>query len=228
MFAGVPAPELEDVVKMARPLPVRKGARVFEEGSAADSCLVLTAGRAKVVLSGTGDAEITLGILEPFTIVGEIGLLDGSVRSASLVALEACQFIRIPAQAFQALRRNPAFENRLLAHVTATLRRANDQLRAIYTFGAEDRVAWCLGRLATQRGRRQGAVVLIEPRPAHHELADMAGCSRETVSRALMRLKRTKCVSWDADRLRLDAVALRRHLRGGLALDDVTEITRLV
>jgi len=224
----VPASELAEVARLARPIPKRKGARVFEEGSAADCCLVLTSGRAKVVLSGTGETEITVGIVEPFTVVGEIGLLDASARSASLIALDACQFIRIPATAFHALRRNAAFENRLLAHVAATLRRANDQLRAIYTFGADDRVAWCLGRLATQRGVRQGTVVLIAPRPAHHELADMAGCSRETVSRALMRLKRKKCVSWDAGSLRLDADALQRHLRGGLALDDVTEITRLV
>jgi len=224
LFAGVPIAELETLIKTARPAPKRKGARVFEEGSAADSCFVLTAGRAKVVLSGRGDMEITLGILEPFSIVGEIALLDGSTRTASLVAVEECQFLRIPGEAFRALRRNQAFEDRLLAHITSTLRKANDQLRAMYTFGAEDRVAWCLGRLARQRGRRQGSGIVIEPRPAHHEVADMTGCSRETVSRALMRLKRKKCVTWDAGSLRLEAEALKR----GLAFGDVTDVTRLV
>jgi len=228
MFADLPQAEIESVTRTARALPRRKGARIFEEGSPADCCLVLTSGRAKVALSGAGGAEITLGFVEPFNVVGEMGLLDGSPRSASLIAIEECQFIRIPAQAFHALRRNPAFADRLLSHVSSTLRKANDQLRAIYTFRAEDRIVWGLGRLARQRGRTQGATIVIQPKPAHQELADMTGCSRETVSRALTSLKRRKCLTWDDDSLRLHADILERHIRGGLGLADVTELTRLV
>jgi CRP-like cAMP-binding protein len=227
LFAGVPAAQLDDVVKAARSVPKRRGARVFEEGSEADCCLVLTSGRAKVVLSGARHTEITLGIVEPLSVVGELGILDGSARSAALVALEECLFIRIPTQTFKSLRRSAAFEDALLAHVTSTLRRANDQLRAIYTFRAEDRVAWCLARLAKQRGVRQGTGLVVRPRPAHHELADITGCSRETVSRALTSLRHKKCVTWNADGLRLEPEALQRHFRS-LTLADVTEITRLV
>lgn len=227
LFAELPASDLEAVVRTARSISKRKGSRVFEEGSVADCCLVLTAGRAKVVLSGAGDAEITVGIVEPFTVVGEMGLLDGSARSASLIAIEESQFIRISDQAFHGLRKNRAFEDKLLAHVTSTLRRANDQLRAIYSFGADDRVRWALGRLARQRGRPQGGGIVIQPRPAHHELADMTGCSRETVSRALMKLKRKKYLTWDAHSLRVEIEGVKRRLRGE-PLGDVTEITRLV
>jgi CRP/FNR family transcriptional regulator, cyclic AMP receptor protein len=228
LFADVPVTELEAVVRASRPLSKKKGARVFEEGSPADCCLVLTSGRARVVLSGKADTEITLGILEPFTIVGELGVLEHSTRSASLIALEDCQYIRISGESFHALRKNAAFEDKLLAHIASTLRNANDQLRAIYTFRAVDRVVWCLVRVARQRGRQDGAGVIIRPRPLHHELADMTGCSRETVSRALMRLKHKKCVTWDDHSLRLDVEALKRHFRSGRALADVTEITRLV
>ena len=56
----------------------------------------------------------------------------------------------------------------------------------------------------------------------------MTGCSRETVTRSLTSLKRKKCLTWDAEGLQLDAAAFQRHFRGGLALGDVTEITRLV
>ena len=226
IFADLAAADLSQVVKMARPMTKRKGARIFEEGSDPDSCLVLTAGRAKVVLSGARESEITLGVVEPFNVVGEIGLLDGSLRSASLVAIDDCQFIRIPSQAFSALRKNPAFVDRLVAHLASTIRRANDQLRAIYTFTAEERVLWSLARLARQHGVKQGGDLILRPRPAHQELADMTGCSRETVSRALMNLKRRKYVTWDADSLQLDVAAVQR--RPGGVLNDVTEITRLL
>ena len=226
IFAELSAPELAQVVTMARPLPKRKGARVFEEGSAPDCCLVLTSGRAKVVLSGARDSEITLGVVEPFNVVGEIGLLDGSIRSASLVALDDCQFIRIPASAFNALRRNAVFADKLVAHLASTIRKANDQLRAIYTFKAEDRVLWSLARLARQHGVKQGNELMLQPKPAHQELAEMTGCSRETVTRTLMKLKRGKYLTWDADSVRLNVAALQRRLGGGL--NDVTEIARLV
>src|SRR5438045_382174 len=119
LFADVPVTELDVVVRTARPLPKRNGARVFEAGSPSDCCLVLTSGRARVVLSGKADTEITLGILEPFTIVGELGVLDHSTRSAGLIALEDCQFIRISGESFHALRKNAAFEDRLIAHIAS-------------------------------------------------------------------------------------------------------------
>jgi CRP/FNR family cyclic AMP-dependent transcriptional regulator len=226
IFADLSPAELAEVVNVARSMPKRKGARIFEEGSPPDCCLVLTAGRAKVVLSGARGSEVTVGVLEPFSVVGEIGLLDGSSRSASLVALDDCQFIRIPAAAFNALRRNTAFAQKLFAHLASMIRRANDQLRAIYTFKAEDRVLWSLAKLARQHGETQGGDLVLRPKPAHQELADMTGCSRETVTRALQTLKRAKYVSWDTGSVRLDLAALRRH--PGAETGDVTEITRLV
>ena len=227
LFAALSAPELAELARASRPLPRKKGARVFEEGSPGDCCLVLTSGRAKVILSGPADSEIILGILEPFAVVGEMAVIDESPRSAALVAIADSQFIRIPRQAFLALRRNPAFADQLLLHVTSTLRKANEHLRAISGLNAVDRVAWSLGRMARDRGRRQaGAVVMA--RPQHQDLADMTGCSRETVTRALVALKRRKCVSWDRTTLRIDPEALRRQLKGDPGLADVTEITRLV
>jgi DNA-binding IclR family transcriptional regulator len=45
---------------------------------------------------------------------------------------------------------------------------------------------------------------------AHQELAEMTGCSRETVSRALNTLKRKKCISWDERNVRLDMSVMQK------------------
>src|SRR6059058_1141651 len=100
LFANVPAPELQAAARTARVLSKRKAARIFEEGSPADSCFVLTSGRAKVVLSGQIDTEIILGTIEPFELVGELALLDNSLRSAGLVAMEDCRLIVLPGASF--------------------------------------------------------------------------------------------------------------------------------
>jgi CRP-like cAMP-binding protein len=219
LFADLPAADLETLASVARSVAFKKGARVFEEGATADCCFVLTAGRARVVLAGSNGTEILLHILTPPAIVGEIAILDRSTRSASLVAVEPCQFIRIPAAALEALRRNPAFENRLVAGLVSTLRRADDRVRVITSFPSISRVAWCLGRIARYSGRRDGSGIVI-PKPPHSELAEMAGCTRETVSRTLQILKRKKYVNWDDRSMRIDIEGMQRYLTTELTVPD--------
>jgi CRP-like cAMP-binding protein len=212
LFSELSAAEIDRLSASTRSVSARKHARLFEEGSSADCCFVMTSGEARVVLSAGGDAEIVLGTVKPRGIVGEIALLDGSTRSAAVVATRDSHFLRIPAAALDELRLNPRFERKIVAHVIATLREANDQVRGISTISTMARVAWCLARLARQEGRRDGAAVVI-PRKKHQELAEMVGCSRETVSRKLETLKRKRCVTWDKEVMRLDLDGLQRFVR---------------
>jgi CRP/FNR family transcriptional regulator len=205
------ASELDGLASACRPVAFKKGARVFEEGSPADCCFVLTSGRARVTLTGNSGAEILLNVVMPNDLVGEVALLDKSVRSASLVAVENCHLIRIPGEALDTLRKNMSFEHRLVAELVATLRESDDRVRMISTFPSINRVAWCLGRIARYSGRRDGASIVIQ-KASHHELAEMAGCTRETVTRALHALKRKKCVTWDGRMMRLDVDSMQRYL----------------
>jgi CRP/FNR family transcriptional regulator, cyclic AMP receptor protein len=212
LFSGLSADELEMLSSTARSVRAKRHARVFEEGAPGDCCFVLTSGRARVVLSGAGDSEITLGTVKPKDLVGEIALLNRSTRSAALVAAEDCHFIRIPAESFDKLRTNSQFEDKVIAHITAILREANDQVRGIAPVSTMARVAWCLCRIARQEGTPDGTISII-PRKTHQELAEMIGCARETVSRKLDTFKRKKCISWDKRTMRVDIDRLQRYLR---------------
>jgi CRP/FNR family cyclic AMP-dependent transcriptional regulator len=196
LFSELSETELRQIAETAVMLRRSKNQIIFDEGDSADFLLVLIQGRAKVVLVGDGAEEIILNFVEPFRIVGEIALLDRSTRSARLVALEDCQFIKLPVTSFDALRNsNRAFAAKIIANVTSTLRESNDQLRVICTFRSVGRVAWCLDRLVRQREKIKGSSAMLDPCPKHHELAQMTGCSRETVSRALKTLKQKNCIT---------------------------------
>src|SRR5262249_26631866 len=228
LFARLPAADLRIAAKSTRSLAKPKGATIFDEGSPADCCYVITSGRAKVVLSGGATAEVILGTVEAHELVGELSLLDNSPRSAGLVALEECQLLRLPNDAFQELRNNRAFEDKLVVHVTAMLRRATDQLGAIYTYDSAERVAWCLARLALRTGRRVNGAMVISPRPPHQELADMTGCSRETVTRVLTHLQKSKSVSMEGDSLTLSDSAFKRYLEIEQAACTGRDMSRIV
>jgi CRP-like cAMP-binding protein len=212
LFADIGQPELDRLAAAARFVTYRKHARIFEEGSSAECCYLLTAGHARVVLNCDDGDEVLLAEIQPGDLVGELALLDGCARSAALVAAELCHLIVIPAPAFQLLRANKAFEQRLVSQVTSALRDRSEQVRRVATTSSVARVAWCLGRIASREGRREGRIVVI-PRKRHQELAGMAGCTRETVSRALSVLKRKQCLSWDAAVMRLQIDGLRRYIR---------------
>ncbi len=219
LFAGLAAAELDLLVSSARSLAFKKGARIFEEGASADCCFVLTAGRGHVVLAGDRGTEILLNILTPPALVGEISLLDKSTRTASFVAVEPCHLIRIPAAAVETLRRNAAFEQRLVAGLVSTVRESDDRVRVISSFPSISRVAWCLGRIARHTGRRDGPSIVI-PKTQHSELAEMAGCTRETVSRALQVLRRKNYVRWDAGTMWIDIDNMQRYLTIELTVPD--------
>ena len=212
LFSTLPDAELEGLAVAAGSVAVQKHGRVFEEGSPGDCCYVLTTGEARVVLSGDSDTEVLLATIRPRMIVGELALLDGSPRSAALVATQPCRFIRIPAAAFYALRQNAAFEQRLVKHVASRLRETNDYVRGVSSGSSVARVAWCLTRVARQEGRLDRGGILI-PKKAHQELADMAGCSRETVTRALGTLRKKRCLSWSGNTMRLEVEALQVYAR---------------
>lgn len=172
------------------------GQNVFEERDEAKDVFVLVTGRAKVVLPGARGDDITLNFIEPLQVVGELAALDGARRSARLVPIEPSVFIVIPERLFNAIRlRNGKFETALLRHVTSTLRESNEQLRAICRYRALGKVACCLDRLMRQRGEIGASSATIDPLPADTELADMAGCARETVNKMLKKLGQEKCVS---------------------------------
>ena len=195
LFSALSDAELGKIAETAVTLRRAKNQIIFDEGDSADFLLVLTKGRAKVVLLGDSAEEIILNLIEPFRVVGEIALLDRSTRSARLVAIEDCQFIKLPVTSFDALRNsNEAFATKIIANVTAMLRESNDQLRVICTYRSLGRVAWCLDRLV-RRTKVNGGSALLDPCPKHHELAQMTGCSRETVSRALKTLKQKRCIT---------------------------------
>jgi CRP/FNR family cyclic AMP-dependent transcriptional regulator len=211
LFSALSDADLDALAASAVSLTVQKHARVFEEGAPGDCCYVLTDGEARVVLNSDQDGEMLVATVRPRMIVGELALLDGSPRSAAVVASQACRFIRIPAAAFDQLRRNAAFEQRLVKHVASRLRETNDQIRGVASGSSIARVAWCLSRVARQEGTLQGGGILI-PKKAHQELAEMAGCSRETVTRALSALKRKRCVSWSGKTMRLEIEPLQRYV----------------
>ena len=93
LFSGLDDVELEKLSKVSGRKRVERGAFVVRSGENTDSLYVLLAGRAKVTNVDEEGREIILAWLGPGEFFGEMGLIDGSPRSANVVAAEACELL---------------------------------------------------------------------------------------------------------------------------------------
>jgi len=132
---------------------------------------------------------------------GEMSLIDGEPRSASVRTVTDAQLLIIHRESFlQLIRQSPEIAMGLLSEMSKRLRKANRQIGSLSTMSVSGRVAGTLLNLMQERGVRihtDGGkmVTVIHNRPTQQQLADMSGTTRETVSRICSLLVRTGAIA---------------------------------
>jgi CRP/FNR family transcriptional regulator, cyclic AMP receptor protein len=148
------------------------------------------------MVSRSGNERI-LAFLGPGAIVGELSIIDGLPRSASVVAVRNSALSFISRAAFEAFADKHPEVYRLLVRLIATRLRETDAVLAAGSFlPLRGRVACTLLELAQDFGQDVGSGrIVIRQKIGQSDLAAMAGIARENVSRILNDWKRRKLVS---------------------------------
>ena len=168
-----------------------RGQALLAQGQVADKVLVVRDGRVKIVASTAAGGDAVLTFRGPGALLGEQALVDGSPRSATVVALEDVEYLVVAASAFSAyLERRPRVALALLAALSLRLR---DSDRRLAQFAAADtaaRVSARLVELCEQHGQSNGdGIVRITLPLTQEELASWAGASLEATAKALAMLR---------------------------------------
>lgn len=182
--------QLEELRRLGRTRRLSRGVTLFSEGDRSDSVAYVLGGRVKVSYhTRTGD-EVVLALHGPGQLLGELSVIDGSPRSASVVALEPVDVLLVPASTFRRfLTAHPDVMLRLLELLAERLRDAD---RKRVEFGSHDvvgRVAARLSELTERYGVAGDGIVDVELPLTQDELAAWVGASREGVSKALRVLR---------------------------------------
>jgi CRP/FNR family transcriptional regulator len=195
LFAGLEEGELERFSHVAVPRSFPAGTRVFHEGDSSDACYIVREGSFRVTREHSDGRAITLATLGPGEIFGELAMLDGDKRSASAEALTDGELLALPAgDVLSLLARHPEIAMKLVAGLVRRLRAANVRLSRQSFQTVPSRVAGILAQLSheAQNGGEKGTVTI---RMNQSDLAQLAGTSRESVSRFLAELERAGVVS---------------------------------
>ncbi|MDP7565848.1 MAG: Crp/Fnr family transcriptional regulator [Candidatus Marinimicrobia bacterium] len=190
-----------DLTKIATKMVSReyeKGQIILLEESMGETFFIITRGTVKVTRLSDDGREVILAILGESDFFGEMSLLDGEGRSANIVVNENAEVMTLSRRDFlECLESYPKIAIALLEELAVRLRKSDQQIESLSLSDSEQRIGITLIRLAEEQGTIKRGNVIVHNLPFQQDIANMAGTSRETVSRTLKLLEDKKLVKRD-------------------------------
>jgi len=185
---GLPKGLSDELRAKARPVALVEGGALFHRGDAGDGCYWLDSGTLKItVASSLGDERI-LAVLGPGSVVGELAMIDGRPRSATVIAMRPSHLAFLARAVFQeSLCRNPLIHRHLVSTLIHRLRQADEEAAASSFLTVKARVARALLHLAAHLGEKTANPdeVVVRAKLRQADVAALAGVARESVSRTM-------------------------------------------
>ncbi len=197
LLSGLPEQLSTALFASAKPMRLNTDEVLFIAGDVGDGCYRVESGLLKVTMVSRFGNERILAFLGPGAVVGELSMIDGRARSASVVAVRAATLNFLSRAAFEDFaKKHPEVYKSLLTMIAARLRETDSVVAAGSFLPLRGRVACTLLELAQDFGQDVGSGrIVIRQKIGQGDLAAMAGIARENVSRILNDWKRRKLVS---------------------------------
>jgi CRP/FNR family cyclic AMP-dependent transcriptional regulator len=198
LFAGLPVAQLEQIARMAVSRKVARNKTIVFVGDSTDSLFVIVSGSAKVLNRDAEGNEVILTFLAAGECFGEMGLIDGSPRSADVVANENCELLVIAKADFTSvLAGNVDLCLNIMKSLVLRLREANRKIESLALMDVYGRVA----KLLLDFSVEENGVRVIRRKVTKQDMAKMVGASREMVSRVMKDLERSGYIRIEPGRI---------------------------
>lgn len=174
---------------------------ILEKDDSLQALYLIADGEVKVYMTDSDAKETILSLLGKGDFFGEMSLIDGEPRSASVKAVTDATLLIIRREVFLTLlQETPELSISLLIEMSSRLRKANRHIGSLSTMSAFSRVVGTIQNLVQEKGVRVhneegGMSVVIRNRPTQQQFAEMTGTTRETVSRVFSSLVKKGVIS---------------------------------
>jgi CRP-like cAMP-binding protein len=205
LFAEVDADHLARLAQRTAVRRLPAGRVLFVEGDPSEHLVVVRSGRLRVLVSSDRGDELALAVLGAGEVLGELSVIDGMQRSATVEALEASVVLLLPAAEVRTvLLANPPALLAVARQLATQVRRVSGSAADLVFLDLPRRLAKLL---VTQAGDRS----VVELGMSQSGLAAQLGTTRQSVNRALSGLARRGWIAIDGSSVTVrDAAALRR------------------
>ncbi len=191
LFSSLKDEELEAINRAVFTKKYLKDQMILLADEEGDTLFIIIRGKVKITSFAENGKEVIFSIMSEGDFFGDMSLLDGKPRSASVISIEDSELCLLRREEFNRLIENhPGIALKLLKELTSRLRRADERIESLALLDVSGRIAGILLQLSEESGKRlPDGGVIIRSRPTHQELANMVGTTRETVTRILSQLE---------------------------------------
>jgi CRP/FNR family transcriptional regulator len=187
LFASLRDEVLAGLAPHLRRRTFRRGTMIFHKDQAGDALYIIESGQVRVFLPSESGEELDIDLLGPGDVFGDMAILDGRPRSASIDTRTDVVTHVLDHDEFQRhLRATPELATAVIEFLSIRLRHVMEYAETLASFDIPGRLARQLLDLADRYGRKvEGDGVEIGLDLTQTELARMVGATRERVNRAL-------------------------------------------
>lgn len=186
IFSDLSESELNSIQEICKTRKYPKNSMIILEEEMGDVVFIVMSGTVKITRVNDEGKEVILAMLGSGEVFGEMAILDGESRSANALSQENCEVVTINREDFlNLLRTNNKVSLNLMTEFAIRLRKSDQQIEALSLDDAEHRIGVSILNLAEELGVIRQGVVTVENLPYQQDIANMAGTSRETVSRVM-------------------------------------------
>ena len=202
LFQSLSDQEIEAIAARAVPRRVARGLAILRRGDPNAGMIVVMTGRVRVSVVSEDGKEVTLTVLGPGQVLGEMSLLDGEPSSADVTAQEDCVLLVIErGQFLNLLRQNSELCLHLMALLTRRLRQTNAALEDMALLDLPTRLGRLLNRLAKDYGIPVRTGTRIEVKLSQKDLSTLVGASREKVNKQIREWEDVGALGKDSGRM---------------------------
>ncbi len=214
LFDGISPSEMQEMEKITRMEEVKKRQPFYLPGDPSSSVYLLKRGRVKLANTAASGKEVTFDILEPGEVFGELEVLEGLPRETAAEALDDAMICVIRREDFDRyLAMHPNITVKLTKLIGLRLRRIQSRIEDLVFRDVPARLAHLLVELSKSDSAQEPRGIRIKAKLTHQEMANLIGCSRETVSATLGQFRDEGLVQLDGRTLTiLDLKGLSRLL----------------
>ena len=178
--------QLRTLVSVVTRRSAPRGSTIMATGDQIDSLYIVISGRLKVMMGDAEGKEVILSLIGPGEFFGEMGLIDDSPRSASVVTIEPCELLLITKRDFKkCLAENFEMSMAVMRGLVHRLREADRKIGSLALLDVYGRVA----RLLLDMSEDVNGQKMVTKRLPKQDIAKMIGASREMVSRVMKDLQ---------------------------------------
>ncbi len=217
MFKDLSQEDAEELEGMLEQHRIRRRQPIYLPGDLSEHVYLLKSGLVKISKVTPEGKELTLMFLTPGALFGELAVISDDARNTMAEAYEDCVVCSLERERFlQFIVARPTLALEVTRLIAERRQNLENKIDNLLFKGAHARLAALFLDLSRDFGVRDSRGIIINIKLTHREMANLIGSTRETVSFALIDMKRDGAIEMDGKRVVILKANLLKRLRDGV------------